>query len=126
MIAEMSNVMLLDTNAIIYFLGGNPTIVSLLDQKIHYASVISEIEVLGFDFKTNADSYAVRRYLRSVRIIPLNNEIKKIAIDIKKNYKAKVGDAIISAAAICFGLPFISADKNFIKIKELNLVLFSL
>ena len=63
-----------DTNAIIYFLGENSSVVPLLDEKIHYISVISEIEVLGFDFKTQNDEYAVKRYLRNVKIIPLNSE----------------------------------------------------
>ena len=85
-------------------------------KKIHYISVISEIEVLGFDFKTQNDEYAVKRYLRNVKIIPLNSEIKEIAISLKKNYKAKVGDAIVCATAIYFDLPIISADKNFKKI----------
>jgi predicted nucleic acid-binding protein len=88
----------------------------LLDQKIHYASVISEIEVLGFDFESAAEIYAVKRYLRSVKIIQLNNEIKGIAIDIKREYKSKVGDAFIAATAIYFDLPLITADKNFKKI----------
>ena len=114
-----------DSNAIIYFLGANPSSVSLPDQKIHYISVVSEIEVLGFGFKNSTDLYAVKRYLRSVKIIPLNNEIKEIAIHIKKDYKSKVGDAIVSATPIYFDLPFITADKHFKKIKELKLVLFS-
>jgi predicted nucleic acid-binding protein len=87
----MNNTLVPDSNAIIYFLGANPAAISLLDQKTHYISVISEIEILGFDFKTTADLYAVKRYLRSVKIIPLNNEIKEIAIHIKKDYKTKVG-----------------------------------
>ena len=98
---------------------------SLLDEKIHYISVISEIEVLGFDFITPTDEYAVKRYLRSVKIIPLNNEIKEIAIGIKKDYKTKVGDAIVCVTAIYFDLPLISADKNLKKIKELKLVYFT-
>jgi len=121
----MNNTLLLDTNAIIYFLGANPSIIALLDQKIHYTSVISEIEVLGFDFKLTTEMYAVKRYLRSVKIIQLNNEIKEIAIRIKREYKTKVGDAIVAATAIYFDLPFITADKNFKKVKELKLVLVS-
>lgn len=101
----MNNTLVLDTNAIIYFPGANLSVVPLLDQKIHYTSVISEIEVLGFNFKTLADNYAVKRYLRSVKIIPLNQEIKEIAIGIKKEYKTKVGDAIVCATAIYFDLP---------------------
>lgn len=121
----MNNTLVPDSNSIIYFLGANPEIIPLLDQKVHYVSVISEIEILGFQFKSNADLYAVKKYLCSVKIIPFNNEIKEIAIRLKREYKAKVGDAIVSATAIYFDLPFISADKNFKKIKELKLVLFS-
>jgi predicted nucleic acid-binding protein len=72
-----------------------------------------------------AGMYAVKRYLRSVKIIPINNEIKEIAIRIKREYKIKVGDAIVSATAIYFDMPFISADRSFMKIRELKLVLFS-
>ena len=60
-----------------------------------------------------ADEYAVKRYLRSVKIIPLNDEIKGIAIRIKRNYKTKVGDVIVCATTIYFDLPPISTDKKF-------------
>ncbi len=121
----MNDTVVPDTNAIIYFLGANNSVIPLVDEKIHYISVISEIEVLGFDFKSQSDEYAVKRYLRSAKIIPLNSEIKEIAIGIKRSYKTKVGDAIVCATAIYFDLPLISADKNLKKIKELKLVYFT-
>ena len=121
----MNNTLAPDTNAIIYFLGANPSVAPLLDENIHYISVISEIEILGFNFKSQSDEYAVKRYLRFTKIIPLNSEIKEIAIRLKKNYKTKVGDSIVCATAIYFDMPLVSADKNFKKIKELKLVYFT-
>ncbi len=49
-------------------------------------------------------------------------EIKLKAIQIKQKYKLKLPDAIIAATAICYNLPFLSADSDFKKIKELHLI----
>jgi predicted nucleic acid-binding protein len=56
----------------------------------------------------------------------MNNEIKKLTIDIRHNHNQKIGDCFIAATAIYAGFPFITSDKGFNKIKGLNLVLYNI
>jgi predicted nucleic acid-binding protein len=44
----IGNKLLLDTNIILYILAGDETIARYLNGKILFASVISEMELLGF------------------------------------------------------------------------------
>ena len=49
----------------------------------------------------------------------MNRGIKDISIDLRRNYKLKLPDAIIAATAIFLGIPLISADGHFDKIEDL-------
>ena len=55
----------------------------------------------------------------------MNNDIKKQTIDIRKRYNVKLGDAFIAATVAYASLPFITSDKGFAKIEELDLVLYN-
>ena len=55
--------------------------------------------------------------------IPHNQFITDKAIYIRKTYGLKLPDSIIVASSIVSGLPLISGDKQFEKVKELDLIL---
>jgi len=50
----------------------------------------------------------------------MNNDIKKHTFEIRNKYNAKLGNCLIAATAVYAGFPFITADKDFNKITELN------
>jgi predicted nucleic acid-binding protein len=58
----------------------------------------------------------------SIEIIP---QVKEITITLKKKYKLKLPDAVIAAKAIFLEIPFITCDKDFSKIEELELFLLN-
>lgn len=60
--------------------------------------------------------------LNDCQIIEMSVEIKNYAIKLRQNYKIKIPDAIIASSSIIHGLPLISSDADFKKIKELNLI----
>ena len=70
---------------------------------------------------TSSEEYSIKSLLSDCKEITLSNEIKEKTIELRKKYKTKLPDAIIVASAIVKGLPFITADKRFNQIKELNL-----
>ncbi len=117
---------MLDTNIIIYSLGGNPAVTREINNQEHFISEITEIELLGYHALSTSDEKILNAYLSQVRIISLNASIKNIAIEIRREYKLKTIDAIIAASAIYFGLPFVTADKAFRKIVELTVHLIIL
>jgi len=113
---------LADTNALIYLLNGNPCMKPYLQEKLHY-SLISEIELLSFYGITETEERGIKKLLSFCNKILLSEEIKEIAISIRKKYKTKLPDAIVAASAIANNISLITADKDFIQIKELHLVL---
>jgi predicted nucleic acid-binding protein len=115
--------MLLDTNVIIYSLGGNKHITRLITSKEHFISEITEIELLGFHGLTREDEKILSEYLQQTFIIGLNSAIKNSAIDLKRVYRLKTVDAIVAASALYFELPLVTADKQFKQINELEVIL---
>ena len=113
---------LADTNALIYLLNGNPCMKPYLQEKLHY-SLISEMELLSFYGLTDTEERGIKKLLSFCNKILLSEEIKEIAISIRKKYKTKLPDAIVAASAIANNISLITADKDFIQIKELHLVL---
>lgn len=49
---------------------------------------------------------------------------QKIIIDLRKQYRLKLPDAMIAATAIYSNLPLITVDKQFGKISSLNIILY--
>ncbi len=115
--------LMLDTNVIIYSLGGNRKVTNLINNTAHFISEITEIELLGFHGLGKQDEKIIKDYLSNVFIIGLNSVIKNLAVSLKREYKLKTVDAIIAASAVHFDLPLLTADKAFQKIKELEIVI---
>ncbi len=57
-------------------------------------------------------------------IVEMNAEIKAACIDLVRLKKLKLADGIVAGTAIVYDLPLITADKQFSKIQELNLILY--
>lgn len=57
---------------------------------------------------------------------PYSEEINKITIALKQEFKIKVPDAIIAATSIYKNIPLITFDKGFTSIKSLDLILLEL
>lgn len=57
------NKFLLDTNIILYIISGDKTIATYLHQKDIYISVISEIELFGFQKLTQREEKQIQAFL---------------------------------------------------------------
>jgi predicted nucleic acid-binding protein len=89
-------------------------------------SVISEIELLGKKNITRHEISAIRNLLIDCEIIDFSDIIKNIAISLKQKNSIKTPDAIIAATAKSLGLPLVTADKDFKKIEDVDIVLLDL
>jgi len=89
-------------------------------------SVISEIELLGKKNISQYDINVIRSLLDDCEIIDFNNTIKDIAISLRQKYSIKIPDAIVAATAKNFDLSLITADKDFQKIKDIDIILLDL
>lgn len=117
---------ILDTNIVLYLLNGDETLSELLDSKNLYISFINEIELLGYHKITKKEKHEIKQFIDDCLVIEMNNEIKKHAINIRNHHNPKLGDCLIAATAIHADFPFISSDKGFSKIKELNLIQYKI
>jgi len=115
---------LVDTNILLYLLAGNDTLEAILQHKNIYISFITELELIGY--KNIDDKYEgqIQALLNDCTIIPLNDQIKKEYIKIRKTHPLKLADAIIAATSIAFGIPLITSDKQFKKVTKLKLIAY--
>ncbi|MBV6441371.1 MAG: type II toxin-antitoxin system VapC family toxin [Haliscomenobacteraceae bacterium CHB4] len=118
--------LLVDTNIALYFLGGDPVLSSLLDQREIYVSAITEMELLGYPGITQTEAERIHNFLNDCQLVEINADVRKKAIEIRRLHNLKLPDAIIAATALHLNLPLISADDIFSRIGELNFVFYAL
>jgi predicted nucleic acid-binding protein len=116
------NKFLLDTNIIIYALKGLADVRPYFDTKL-FISVVTEIEVLGVKDLSEKEITIRETAVEFCNVISLNHKIKTKAIELKRQVKIAIPDAIIAATAIEEGLTLVTADKGLKRVKELSLIL---
>jgi len=86
-------------------------------------SVAVKIEVLGFDDVPDK-LLAMEEFVNTAVLLPLDENVTKQAILLRRKYKKlKLGDAIIAATAIVYNLVLISRNtKDFENIEGLDLI----
>lgn len=57
-------------------------------------------------------------------IVELKQEIKNLTVELRKKHKLKLPNAIIAASAYFHKLPLITADIDFQKLEEMNIILW--
>jgi predicted nucleic acid-binding protein len=119
----MSNeLILLDTNIIIYILNGNLEIDNVVDDKLGVVSFITEIELLGKKNIAVAETNAIKKFLHDCLSVDYDLSLKRRTILLKSTYGLKLADAFIAATALEFDIPLVSADKVFERVEELNFI----
>jgi len=118
------NKLFLDTNILLYLLQGDDTLVEVLDNKQVYISFITQLELLSFTGLTKRDLKLINELLNECVIIDINSEIKILAINIRKTNKMKLPDSVIAATSLYLDIPLITADADFKRIEELNLIFY--
>ncbi len=115
------NRFLLDTNIILYILGGDEIIAHYLFDKILYTSIICEIELLSFKFITSKEEAEIKSFLKEFRIISIDQPVKDLAIILRKRYSLKIPDSIIAATSVNLGIPLVTSDKGLKSVSALQI-----
>lgn len=123
----MSVKMVFDTNILIYYLNRQlPESVKMdVDQSILsgscFMSIITKVEVLGWQGHTNESLMAAREFLSLIEEIELNQTIAECCIQIRNTYKIKLPDAIIAATALVRKQTLMTRNEDdFVKIAGLK------
>lgn len=118
------NKLFLDTNIILYLLQGDKTLTEVLNNKQFYISFITQLELLSFPGLTRKDLKVINELLGECVIIDINSEIKDLAVKYRKNYKLKLPDSIIAATSLYLDITLMTADTDFKKLEDLDLIIY--
>jgi predicted nucleic acid-binding protein len=114
----------LDTNICIYLLDGDIVLAELLNDQDIIISFITQIELYAYHGNSETSIAVLDDFIKSVTVIDITPEIKQQTIHIRKKYKLKIPDSIIAATVLANSVTFISADKAFKRVTELELLLY--
>ena len=115
---------LIDTNIVIDYLGNKLNTAGLkfmneVIDAVPVVSVITKIEVLGF----NAPDEHYNTLYNFITILDLNENVVIASIEIRKQYKTKLPDAIIAATALVYELILVTRNiSDFKNIDGLRLI----
>ncbi len=113
------NSVLLDSNIIIY-LSKREIPLSFLDQfDEHCISIITYMEVLGYQFREPKEEAFIREMLEVFGILYIDQTIADMTIKIRKEFRIKLPDAIIAATAKVSNLHL--ATKNIDDFKNIDI-----
>ena len=106
---------LLDTNIIIGVIKGNEQAVSLvkgIGLSSCAFSVITRMELLGFSGITEHEERTFKVLLSKMTRLSLNVDIEDATIQLRKQRRIKLPDAIIAATAITYNMELLTLDKD--------------
>ena len=119
---------LIDTNIIIHFFNneipemGKNQLKSIILLTVNI-SIISKIELLGFTPQVGQEQPLIEDFVHNCTLFHLTDEIAAKTIELRKQYRLKIPDAIIAATAMVNNMTLISRnDKDFQQIKHLKYI----
>ncbi|HMR43311.1 MAG TPA: type II toxin-antitoxin system VapC family toxin [Saprospiraceae bacterium] len=125
---EMNGRFLLDTNAVIALLQGHPNLLLLLKNATWVGiPIIVEIEFLSFPDLSKADIELFKKFKNRIEVVSLessNSVYLEQIIQVRKNFKLKLPDAIIAATATLYDATLFSNDSIFQKLPNFDLEQF--
>jgi predicted nucleic acid-binding protein len=108
---------LLDTNAVIQLLAGNPSIIKMVEDSDFLAiSVISKLEFLSYPDLTEDEKIAFHELLEDVTVFDLtasDSALMQEAVAMRIDGGLKLPDAVIAATALVNRCEVITNDSHF-------------
>lgn len=119
---------LFDSNILIYHINGQldsgmELLLSRCLESPAYISTVTAMEVLSWPGHSDESIEMTTAFLEVFDEITIDAEIKNAAINIRRNYRLKLPDAIIAATALHLGVPLMTRNtRDFKDIPELRLI----
>ena len=119
---------LIDTNVVIdFFIGRLPLkatdwLEELFEGEFCF-SIINKIELLGFTSTDPNEMQLLEDLVGIAVLLPLSDEVANETIEMRKQHKIKLPDAIVGATAISYNLTLVTRNlKDFSKVLKLNIL----
>ncbi|NEU72069.1 type II toxin-antitoxin system VapC family toxin [Hassallia byssoidea VB512170] len=109
---------LLDTNIVLYFLGGR--LVNPLPSGQYFVSVITEIELLSYPSLSSNEETQIIEFLNKITVVGIDSNIKNLTIALRKQYKLRLPDAIIAATAQKLNAMLFTNDARLNNVTQIN------
>jgi len=109
---------LLDTNIVISLV--NDELASPLPEGRYAVSVITELELLSFPKLGPDEEAIIRSFLSLADRVELTEDVKSKSIQLRKNHRLKLPDAIVVASAIAINAVLVTNDAKLSVIPELT------
>ena len=87
-----------------------------VDEAQLFASVIVRMELLSKPDMQTDEERQILEFLGRLKIIPLNEEIEKKAIEIRRSTKLKLPDSIVAATSIILDAILITDDAHLLNL----------
>ena len=91
-----------------------------------YVSFITELELLGYKEITAKEEKQIKMFLNDCVIININEHIKKLSIEIRREQNLKLPDSIIAATSKYLDIPLITGDEDFNQMQDIDVILYEL
>ncbi len=112
------NLFVLDSNFILDYLKGYPAHVAFMREHAGHAlwaSVITEMELYSFPDLTEGEKNVLDSFMSSIKVAPLDDRIKDVAISFRRATRRKIPDSIVAATAISFEAVLLTSDQALLK-----------
>ena len=106
----------LDTNIILYFLGGR--LADHFPAGAYAISVISELELLAYPGLVASEEQRIRDFLADVPITDLTPSVKLHAVNLRKRFGLKLPDAIVAATALALNAVLLTNDQRLLALSD--------
>ncbi|MDB5130855.1 MAG: Nucleotide binding protein putative, containing domain [Mucilaginibacter sp.] len=116
--------MIFDTNILIYLSKYTLTPEKIFKENAAI-SVITKIEALGFPFKYEDEHILLLGICNELRVIPLTDQIAQETINLRRNFRVKLPDAIIYATALVENVPLLTNNIDDFKSLDRNVKLIN-
>lgn len=125
----MSNLQMivLDTNILIYYAAGDVGVSEFLLKRLErgdkiFIPTIVIIEFLAYPLLSPQQRAFFLGLLQQLDIVSLDLELAIKAASLRANYGLKLGDSVVAATALFFGVPLVTRNtRDFKKIPQLDI-----
>jgi predicted nucleic acid-binding protein len=108
----------LDTNTILYYLRGR--LIDPLPVGDILVSTVTEIELLSYGSIPQEDEDLIHEFLQSATLVDLEPAVRAAAIQLRRQHRLKLPDAVIGGTAIAFNAELLTNDAHLLRVPDLT------
>jgi predicted nucleic acid-binding protein len=114
--------LVLDTNAVIFLTARDNVIPNDLENELNkselFISVITRMELAAKHNMKPEEEKAIRNFIADVTVSPLDEEVERKAVEIRRTTKIKLPDCIVAATAIVLDAVLVTNDVHLLHLSR--------